>query len=617
MENNYYEPVIYTLEELYYGRKMVKNDKEKKYKSDKILCVSAYQRADIFNDDFVEDLARSLVKRIPIGIIFLHKIRTSIDGKKIYCITEGRQRTSAIMKIIDNFFDYTIFKEIISSLENMYKDVYGNSKGLKKYREMKKLIMKNKNMIDFCDEYDDILIDVIKMELNSSLIKNIETIMEELYNKCRIVLETKIQVYEITGNENYAMEIFEKLNRTGTPLTEYDIMAATWSREEYITSKTPELVTKMESLKNKIVEGEEHMNILEKSDKRLNYSPYIYIKGLDEYYAVKCKSYNFFRKDKEEKQPFKCMLRLVCIILNEKKYDNIPKILHNKFSVDKLVSFEKKLKDTLTKMDSLLLNLINFTKTSSSSFVKFEDYLTICEYIAREDKEIDTDKFNKNKFLLNYVFNKLDKKEILNNNSDVEIKEIYNEFVRLMFKKSNEVADINTKAILYILYNAKYEGENISSNKYESSHIISKTFLNKYAKGVEKINKSHLGNLCLIDTNIGFSKNNNKIESFIKESSDAKKYSDIINKALNMDLNYYDNVYDDMLKKNIALTTKISHYDELMKKACDEILNYIITYYFEKEEHEDDIEEDIIIEPVKKNLVKNSIKTTRYTEKRS
>lgn len=595
-----YKTSILTIKELYFGRKK---------DGDKLLCISCYQRGDVHSFTFVDKLLDSIINGIPLNSIYLHYIGKRKDGKTIYCLVDGRQRTSAMVKIIENPFEFQVFNDIIIQATDNIKDDFDDKSKSKTLGKNLRLIckeIKNKNMIELTENYKKVHKEIMQLiKLNSDdlvdyLKTTVNTILKELFDLYSKVLNSEVNIYELNGNEEYIMKVFKRTSRSGIPLTKVDIIASVWSKLPFITSANPEIEKIMKKKKEKIVEGDDL--IVEYEVNKKNYSCYMYLLSLDAYLTSKIDFYRFYRKKTELKDGsndgpsasytynFELITKIIMNIFDLSSIDDIPQLLQNQFKEDKLACFEKHLMDIMESINNFLFDFIHFTSTKGNNFLSINSILALINHAKNESimNKLNNEDFCY-KILCSFVINKIDNSNYdsfdINTFIDVpKIKDIIGKYAESSLNDEKREPTINDKSLLFLAY-IKTKNEDINKDDFHFDHVIAKSLLDKTKL---KLNISHIGNLVCLPSKMNLCKSTKNIADFVKENSKGK----YVRKQLFIDVDKYDQMIkliNDKTKKN---SVKTKTYNELMCLVSNKIADQISLDYRECLTDDDLIDND-------------------------
>lgn len=200
-----------------------------KYESDNLsykdldrIKIPRFQRGLVWTKQKRQDLITTLHKDFPFGSLLVAPEKNSVTGLRLL---DGQQRLSTIR-------DYQEHK--VSYWHNLNPDEYTDALDqinavLAKYQEsigeprFDTLLSGQTELADWTDEYAKMPVPEKKQirEIVMAIRKKIEDYVK--------LDELKIPVIKFLGDDSDLPEVYENLNKGGTPLTKYEIFNAVWS----------------------------------------------------------------------------------------------------------------------------------------------------------------------------------------------------------------------------------------------------------------------------------------------------------------------------------------------------------------------------------------------------
>jgi len=207
----------------------------------KIIVVPVFQRGKRWKEPQEKSFINSLKKGHPIGTLLFFK---TVEGsKETYVLVDGLQRGNTIKKYIQSpnaYFDFAdVPQELIDELYNALEVFGGSEKGTKEsiggtIVEFVRSINSSKKIqyYDYATKLMKIIASPVSKELLlNRIMKIVEPFFEQYQKDCDDLSSTSIPIIAYKGEESELPEIFEKMNRGGTPLSTYDVYAASWPQD--------------------------------------------------------------------------------------------------------------------------------------------------------------------------------------------------------------------------------------------------------------------------------------------------------------------------------------------------------------------------------------------------
>lgn len=584
-----------TVKELYFGRKC---------EGKKLLCISIYQRKDVADDKFADKLFDSMFRNIPLNCIYINKVRVQNNGQEVFALVDGRQRTSAIIKIIERPFSFSVIENINDEFltngietqeKSIIKSITADFKRIQKF--IKKLSMIN--VVEHKSLKQKLLAQIKSTSSKTKIFwaKYLDLYLEKINEVYFQILESTIHIYEIEGNDDYILEVFSRTSTSGIPMQHVDFIGATWCKLPFITSSNTTIKNNMENYTKKIVKNEQDKDdtktVIENIIQKKNYSTYVYLQSLDGYLASKFSVYRSYRKLGDYSHNFLLISNIIMSVFNFKNISDLPSFLYKQYKKDTMKDFEKKIYNLTKLISNRLGDFINYTSVSGKNFLDSNELYKI--YAKITDTEIEK-KFKDeldnnfiNSILLTFVFKKIGKiKGRLNFDISItkqEINEVFKAYVIESKNACKREPSMKDKAILYLAY-VPYKNDDIINDDYHIDHVLSKDFLDK-KKLSKRINPTHLGNLISLPGKLNLEKGKYDLKSIIKDDTHSKT----IKRASFAPLKNFTKLTDEIRNSKYTTKIKIKTYNDIMCDNCNAILEQIMNDYgfmFNDKEEEND-----------------------------
>lgn len=222
--------------------KDIRDSLEKEWNGKKKIVIPMFQRGKRWDKDKKATFIDSLRKRYPIGTLLFYK---TVDGKQeVYTLIDGLQRGNAIREYLSTpskFFSLSELSE--AAINKTYSLIIcgGNAEVQKeKINELISSYVRGLNKYDNLELFE--LYEILRTEFpilnerNKEFGNALKDDFRALKDNYNYLCQMTIPAIVYTGDENTLPEIFERINSKGVPLTEYEIYAASWPRQEFAIS---------------------------------------------------------------------------------------------------------------------------------------------------------------------------------------------------------------------------------------------------------------------------------------------------------------------------------------------------------------------------------------------
>ncbi len=211
-----------------------------------VIKTPDYQRGLVWSDAQKLMLADTIKRGLPFGTILLFR---SSDRTKPEQIIDGLQRCTTIAGFMKNptaFFSET---DISDDLVNNILDLIGVVGNRSKIYERTKILIfdwvkaghKSMQDVEHMQYYDLAIRFTTEFPTvcgkEKQIVELVSPTLKQFQLICKQLADTVIPAIVIEGDESVLPDVFERINSKGTPLTKYQIYAATWLKPKY---KLPE-----------------------------------------------------------------------------------------------------------------------------------------------------------------------------------------------------------------------------------------------------------------------------------------------------------------------------------------------------------------------------------------
>ncbi len=578
------------------------------------IVVPMFQRGKRWdkNADKESKFIDSLKRNFPVGTLLFYK--TVEDGKEIYTLIDGLQRSTTIKKYLTNPTRYFNLSQLsYDAVHDLYDLVCTDEaqkrivddcileyvRGLKNFGEfnMIKLITKLKDSLNLqniaYDKVDELLKD------------SIDSLKREYDNLCKIEIPALIY----TGPEDTLPEIFDRVNSQGVALTDYEIFVASWPKDRFKVENEniiAENIKKYNYLGSGEYELQGYNETEFKNNKLLNAFEYVF--GLSKYLCNKYDSLKFnMNLEADIANPVGFELLNACFFSSHKTLKDVYKIvLSYKNNLDKL---EKALETCVKFIEGCISPITRFKSNTHGDNGKiFHSQLQIlslvsCTFRLRYNLDDLTEKndwqemkrtLEKN-VIQYYVLDIITKYwhegggKIYTANSELRyLKPIHEKIIAnaldtysdniMLRHESKQVKGVSEPdyVILNVIYmNTFTARDQLSNQKFDVEHIATKKQMISYIKDTKSdgLPISHIANLCYLpqeanrskhDKNFYQDQNYLNLSGLTLEEIETK-YSFTKKSDLEwMDITYREN--DDEILKDYYIGFLSSRYKLLKKK---------------------------------------------------
>lgn len=332
----------------------------------KQIIVPMFQRGKRWKAHQEDAFIDSLLKGYPVGTMLFY--RTVEDNKEVYTLVDGLQRGNTIKKFMASPTKYFKSEDIpLELVDNIFNilELKGHESKIKE--NITGIIAKS---IHSCSTYNGIQYYPIAKEVVSTYAStNIEAldqiikVLQPFLDKHKSIFEkisnTIIPVIVYSGNEDTLPDIFDRINSKGTPLSTYEVYAASWPINNKFKVDNLDIVDRVLKKYDTLVDDNFSLagydrEKLRKSQ-RLNAFEYLF--GLSRFLNDK---YDFLQFDKSSEDDVinPMGFELVNACLNETN-DTIKTLYSNILKID-VNQFEEKLIHTIEFVGKIIKPITRF-----------------------------------------------------------------------------------------------------------------------------------------------------------------------------------------------------------------------------------------------------------------
>lgn len=359
----------------------------------KKIVIPMFQRGKRWTKKQEEYFIDSLLKSYPIGTMLFYK--RIENAREVYLLIDGLQRGNTIRKYIEDptqFFDIVNISDelcsaILEKIECNRKEYYPILKD-----ELTTFIKTQKTFKNV--QFASVALKIIQ-KCNADLTKipvlskAITSFFKDKQEKYDLISNTSIPIIVYSGKEKTLPEIFTRINSKGTPLTQYEIYAASWSIDEKFPIKNNVILGFVAKKYETLIENGYSVHGFDKNElmrtRRVN--AYEYLFGLSKYLSETYSNLRFKNKQETDDMVNSIAFELVNACFNDT--DKISTLYKNINAID-VNAFENALIKTITFLLGTISAITKFkgNKHKSGKYNIFHSKFQILSMISTTFKEM-------------------------------------------------------------------------------------------------------------------------------------------------------------------------------------------------------------------------------------
>lgn len=364
-----------------------------KHKDNKVLVVPMFQRGRRWQKDQEIAFIDSLRRGFPVGTMLFYK--TVDANREVYTLVDGLQRGSTIRKYMNNPTQFFIIDNIPGQALFTICKILNEEYITDTKKEISKIILefirKSSSFDDM--QYFDIATNILAAYSQESIdkckkiIAVLKPFVQKLKGEYEIVSSTIIPVIVYSGDENYLPEIFDRINSKGTPLSPYEVYAASWPVNERFTVNNKDIVENVMKKYDLLTDDDYKVDNYDREsmrkNKQLNIFEYVF--GFSRYLNEKYDFLHFdYSKAADEINPMGFELINAC--LNDNK-DSI-KTLYRQLAKLDINLFEERLREAITFVSKIIKKITMFKGNSRTGRILLHSKYQILSMISATFKEM-------------------------------------------------------------------------------------------------------------------------------------------------------------------------------------------------------------------------------------
>lgn len=369
------------------------------HKDNKRIVVPMFQRGKRWKEDQENIFIDSLKKGYPVGTMLFYK-RVE-NNQEVYTLVDGLQRGNTIKKYMTNPTKYFSNTSIpIGIRDGIFKvlDLKCSEKEIKsKIEESISESIQKFHSIDDIETYDVAKAIIASIHSNNSdamdLIVNIlKPFLKKYKENYEEISKSTIPVIVYSGDEDSLPLIFDRINSQGTPLTQYEVYAASWPLDKKFQISNDKIIEKILKKYDSLADDEYTIHLYDREELRLSkkISAFEYLFGLGKYLND---NYRFlhFEKNQEDDEINTLAFELVNACINDGR-EGIKTLYNEILSID-VRMFEKRLIESVEFVEKIIKPVTRFKgnkRTNTSLLYSKFQILSMIACTFREKYELSS-----------------------------------------------------------------------------------------------------------------------------------------------------------------------------------------------------------------------------------
>lgn len=227
-----YKPENWTMQE-------IANAMKGKDAQGRQIVIPLFQRGKRWSPEKREKFINSLLLGYPVGTLLF-----ADRGDKTYSVIDGLQRSTTICEYVLNPTKRENLKDVDeSTLDSCREIIFPNNNNKTINNKLNELILnclskqRDFNSVQVYYIVDALLDEFPCAQNDRAITRSLVDILTEWLTDYKqdydTILTTEMPVIVYSSNTDNLHEIFERINKQGEPLTDYEIYAASWRQEKY------------------------------------------------------------------------------------------------------------------------------------------------------------------------------------------------------------------------------------------------------------------------------------------------------------------------------------------------------------------------------------------------
>lgn len=343
------------------------------HKDNKQLVVPMFQRGKRWKSDQEAKFIESLRLGYPVGtMLFYKKVE---NNQEIYMLVDGLQRGNTIKKYLTSptkYFSKVNIPEDIINQVFMALGINGQERVIKiKIFEIIVSTIKPLNSVDDIEPY------VVSRAIIKDLPTNREDALDKIINILRPFLKQYKESFEeiskstmpaivYSGDEDSLPTIFDRINSQGTPLTQYEVYAASWPIDKKFNIDNDKIIEKILRKYDALADDDFSVYGYDRDFLRVKkeVNSFEYLFGLSKYLNEDISFLNF-NKNEDDDEINTMAFELVSACLNDGR-EGI-KTLYKQILNIPIIEFEKRLIEAIEFVQKIITPITRFKGNSRNN----------------------------------------------------------------------------------------------------------------------------------------------------------------------------------------------------------------------------------------------------------
>ena len=340
-------------------------------KDNKVIVVPIFQRGKRWKTEQENIFIDSLKKGFPVGtMLFFKRVE---NNKEVYTLVDGLQRGNTIKKYMSSptrYFTESSIPDEVSDKVFEALGLQGSERNIKlKVRETIVSSIRKFESVDVIETYDVARDIITELPTNNpsvldSVINILKPFLKEYRDNYDEISKSTIPVIVYSGDEDSLPEIFDRINSKGTPLTTYEVFAASWPVDKKVEISNDKIIDKILKKYDSLADDDYIVYGYDRNGLRLSktVSAFEYLFGLGKY-LNEIKFLNFEKKEADD-EINTMAFELVNACLNEGR-EGIKTLYNQILNID-IKSFETRLFEAIDFVEKVIAPITRFKGNTRS-----------------------------------------------------------------------------------------------------------------------------------------------------------------------------------------------------------------------------------------------------------
>ena len=354
------------------------------HKDNKVIVVPMFQRGKRWKEEQETTFIDSLKKGYPVGtMLFYKKVE---NNQEIYMLVDGLQRGNTIKKYISNPTQYfsktSISEDVVNDIFGILGIVNAEKVIKSKVKECIVTSIREAKSVDDVEAYDIAKIIIKEMPTNATealdkIIGVLKPFLKKYKENFEEIAKSTIPVIVYSGEEDSLQDIFERINSKGTPLTQYEVYAASWPIDKKFRIENDKVIEKILKKYDVLADDDFTVYGYNRDELRLNkrVNAFEYLFGLSKHLNEDFSFLNF-NKNEADDEINTMAFELVSACLNDGR-EGI-KTLYKQILDIPIVLFEQRLLEAVEFVKKIIAPITRFKgNTRNSETILYSKFLVL------------------------------------------------------------------------------------------------------------------------------------------------------------------------------------------------------------------------------------------------